>query len=86
MGAVDISRFHGLSAGKIMMFCDAYKHSAFNNTDHKRYVFLFDVLKPEYAGKKSYICSGLLAQLALFFIAENLKIKKITFNIFFIFQ
>ncbi len=63
--------------GKVMLFCDAHEHSAFNNTNQKRYIFLFDILKPEYARKKLYVCSGVLAQLSLFYLSHKLKIKKL---------
>jgi aspartyl/asparaginyl beta-hydroxylase (cupin superfamily) len=63
--------------GKLMLFSDVHEHSAFNNTDHPRYIFLFDVLKQEYASRKLYVCSGVLAQLSLLFLSEKLKIKRL---------
>lgn len=47
--------------GKLVVFCDAYIHNAFNYTNLNRYVLLIDVIKPEYMEKKEYICSRVLA-------------------------
>lgn len=72
--------------GKILLFCDAHEHSAFNHTDRKRFVFLFDILKPEFTNKKLYVCSGVLAQLSLFYLSEKLKIKRLPLWLLFIFH
>lgn len=63
--------------GKVMIFCDAYLHSAFNNSNQKRYVLIVDIIKTDFIKKEIYVCGGVLAQLGLFYIATKLKIKKL---------
>jgi aspartyl/asparaginyl beta-hydroxylase (cupin superfamily) len=49
--------------GKLLVFNDAAQHQAWNNTNHKRYVLLFDVVREEFAYKKYRICAFVLATL-----------------------
>lgn len=51
--------------GKLMIFNDAAKHEAWNNTDEIRYVLLFDVIRPEFSHKKFTICSHVLAGISM---------------------
>ena len=41
--------------GKMLMFCDAYKHRAFNRTNQDRFLLIIDIVHPDYAGKKKEI-------------------------------
>ncbi len=43
--------------GKLMVFNDAAYHKAWNFTDKRRVILLFDVLKPELATQKKWICA-----------------------------
>jgi aspartyl/asparaginyl beta-hydroxylase (cupin superfamily) len=42
--------------GKLMMFCDAHKHTAWNHTPYRRFVLIVDVIRPEYASQKFWVC------------------------------
>jgi len=50
------------SEGKFMMFNDAYRHSAWNNTDKRRIVLIMDVVRPEFVRKKNLICAFILTR------------------------
>ena len=47
--------------GKVLMFCDAHLHTAFNNTNHRRFIVNFDVLRPEFAHREGSVCATALA-------------------------
>jgi aspartyl/asparaginyl beta-hydroxylase (cupin superfamily) len=47
--------------GKFMMFCDAYEHAAWNNTDFQRYILIIDIFRPEFFTKNRYIARRVLA-------------------------
>ena len=47
------------------MFVDANNHEAINLTDKDRFIFLFDVIRPEFKSRKNYICSTVLTSLFL---------------------
>lgn len=49
--------------GKLMMFCDAHLHTAWNNTAKDRYILLIDVFKPDYADKKTFVSGKVLGQI-----------------------
>lgn len=51
--------------GELLIFCDAHLHTAWNNTPEKRFILLFDVIRPEYLQIKRQICSKVLASLYL---------------------
>lgn len=46
--------------GKVIGFVDAYVHEAWNLTDQRRTILLFDILKPEFAAKKNKVCATVL--------------------------
>jgi len=47
--------------GKLLLFCDAHKHTAWNNTSDKRYILLVDVVRHKFINYKNYICSRMIA-------------------------
>ena len=51
--------------GKFLMFCDAHEHTAWNNTDQKRYILVLDIMRPEYAAQKRSVASRVLASIKL---------------------
>lgn len=67
VGGESISWKHG----KIFMFNDAILHTAWNNSDSIRYILSFDVIRPEYASKKIWISSRVLAQIYLEITYQN---------------
>lgn len=59
--------------GKLMIFCDAHEHTAWNNADADRYVLVMDVMRPEFAHRTRYVASRVLA--AIYVEAAYQKIK-----------
>ncbi len=48
------------SNGKLFAFEDAHLHEAWNETDEKRIILIFDILKPQYTKYKLKICATIL--------------------------
>lgn len=61
--------------GKLLAFCDAHQHRAWNNTKEDRYILLLDVLRPEYADQKYSICAHVLAINTLQLLAERFGMR-----------
>jgi aspartyl/asparaginyl beta-hydroxylase (cupin superfamily) len=59
--------------GKLLVFVDALNHEAINLSNKNRFIFLFDVIKPEYRTKKHYISSTVIASLFLQKRAEQIR-------------
>lgn len=51
--------------GKLLVFVDANNHEAINHSDQNRFIFLFDVIRPEYRKRRHYISSTVIASLFL---------------------
>jgi aspartyl/asparaginyl beta-hydroxylase (cupin superfamily) len=51
--------------GKFLMFCDAHEHTAWNNTERRRYILVVDVMRPEYVALKRRVSSRVLASISL---------------------
>lgn len=49
--------------GKWVIFIDAHKHTAWNHTSGKRYIFLIDVIRPEFQHQKAKICATVMTSL-----------------------
>lgn len=62
--------------GKLLIFNDAYKHSAWNQTDKRRIIIIFDVVRPEFLKKKSLICAFILTRHASY-IYDKVKLIRI---------
>ena len=62
--------------GKLLMFCDAHLHTAWNHSDSNRFILLFDVIRPEFLHRKRTICSKVLASLYLQSLAAKLPFLK----------
>lgn len=56
--------------GSVIGFTDAYDHEAWNKTDKKRIILLFDILKPEYLSRKNKICGVVISSLYIQQIAN----------------
>ncbi|MCX7728273.1 MAG: aspartyl/asparaginyl beta-hydroxylase domain-containing protein [Bacteroidia bacterium] len=52
-------------AGEIIAFTDAYTHYAENQTNQRRIILLFDILRPEFLSKKNYIAATVLSSFYL---------------------
>ena len=62
--------------GKLLLFNDAARHLAWNNTDKKRVILLLDVIRPEFIGKKKSICRTVLAALLWQYLSQKMKLLK----------
>ncbi|GIV26506.1 MAG: hypothetical protein KatS3mg027_0320 [Bacteroidia bacterium] len=51
--------------GEILAFTDAYTHYAKNETNERRIILLFDILRPEYIHKKNLICATVITSFYL---------------------
>lgn len=58
--------------GEMLVFLDANKHAAFNDSDEKRYILLLDVMRPEFAHLKKQVCIQALAMLSLYFVLSKI--------------
>lgn len=52
----------GWTEGKCLIFNDAYRHSAWNNSDKRRIILILDVVRPEFLKRKNLICAFILAR------------------------
>lgn len=46
--------------GKVIGFMDAYTHEAWNMTNEKRIILLFDLMRPEFEKRKNKVCATVL--------------------------
>lgn len=51
--------------GKVVLFSDAHRHHVWNNSDQRRILLVFDIIKEEYASKKLWYCSQALSTLVI---------------------
>lgn len=54
--------------GQMLAFCDAHEHEAWNATGERRVVFIFDLMRPEYADRTRLICANALAAAAVVWV------------------
>jgi aspartyl/asparaginyl beta-hydroxylase (cupin superfamily) len=52
----------GWVEGKWVIFNDAYRHSAWNNTDKRRIVIIIDIIRPEFIRQKNWVCAFILTR------------------------
>ena len=62
--------------GKVVSFCETYRHYVWNNTDYPRIVLLIDTIHPDYIDKKYFICGGVLSSQVLKIFVEKLPFTK----------
>ncbi|MDF2449781.1 MAG: hypothetical protein K0R26_2285 [Bacteroidota bacterium] len=58
--------------GKVLRFIDANNHEAINLSDQNRFIFLFDVIRPEVRRKKGFICAVVRTSLFMQRMAERM--------------
>lgn len=51
--------------GKTVLFSDAHRHTVWNHTDGRRFVLVFDVMRPEFASHKWWMCAQSLSALTI---------------------
>jgi len=59
------SEQRGWQNGKTVLFNDAHLHRAWNHSGHNRYVFVVDIIRPEYYNQRHWICAGVLGALSV---------------------
>lgn len=57
--------------GKLITFIDANNHEAINLSEYNRFIFLIDVIRPEFLHKKNLICATVRTSLFMQKIAEG---------------
>lgn len=62
--------------GKWLFFNDAFKHSAWNNTDKRRIVLIMDVIRPEFLHKERRICANIRARHFVLQMQNKVRIIK----------
>lgn len=62
--------------GKVLVFNDAARHTAWNHTDKRRVVLIIDVMRPEFVHKKFWICGMVLTNLVLQFLEQKIGFFK----------
>ena len=62
--------------GKLLLFNDAMRHLAWNNTNERRLILLLDVIRPEFADRKDQICRTVLAALGYQYLSQKMKFLK----------
>ena len=55
----------GWEDGKVILFSDAHRHTVWNNTNERRFVLVFDVIRDEFAGNKTWVCAQCLSALTI---------------------
>jgi len=59
--------------GDVLLFCDAHTHSAWNHSNRRRLLFLFDVVRPEFAAETDAVCANVLASLLLQWVYQRFR-------------
>ena len=70
------SEQQGWYEGKWLFFNDAFKHSAWNNTDKRRIVIIMDVIRPEFLHKQRTICANIRARHFLLQVQNRVGVVK----------
>jgi|SRR5947209_2152203 len=70
----------GWAEGEFLMFCDAQTHTAWNNTNSKRYIMIVDIMRPEYAARTKSICSRVLSAIYLEIVYQRKEWLRRHFN------
>jgi len=60
--------------GKVLLFCDAHAHTAWNNTNQRRLVMIFDVMREPYAQTKDTVCAKVLADAVLQMLYQSVPL------------
>lgn len=66
----------GWQEGKATLFSDCHRHTVWNDSDQRRFVLVFDVVRPEFAGAKYWVSAQSLSALTIKFIDEKIKLFK----------
>lgn len=76
MGICVNSEERGWQDGKVVLFSDSHIHHVWNNSDKRRFILVFDVVKDEFANHKNWVCAQSLGALSIKWFDEKYKIFK----------
>ncbi|MCB0401873.1 MAG: aspartyl/asparaginyl beta-hydroxylase domain-containing protein [Flavobacteriales bacterium] len=62
--------------GKVFLFSDAQDHRAWNNSSEKRYILIFDIIRPEFLDQQEDICKNAHSLIALQQLEYKMPIVK----------
>ena len=62
--------------GKVILFSDAHRHTVWNDSDERRFVLVFDVLRDEYAPRKLWVSANALGALTIKYFDEHYNFFK----------
>lgn len=69
----------GWKDGEFTIFTEAHYHTAWNHTDERRYMLIFDMIHPKWAAQRNWICASVLgAQTYVYFENKFPVLKKIS--------
>ncbi len=66
----------GWEEGKLTLFSDCHRHTVWNNSDERRFVLVFDVVRPEFAGQKYWVSAQSLSALTIKYADEKFGLFK----------
>lgn len=64
----------GWENGKAILFSDSCIHYVWNDSDKRRFVLVFDVIKDEFCNRKTWVCAQSLGALTVKWFAEYVSI------------
>jgi aspartyl/asparaginyl beta-hydroxylase (cupin superfamily) len=64
----------GWEEGKLLLFCDAARHLAWNRSEERRFILLFDVIRPEFAKYEMQVCANVLTSLLWQYIIQKMTL------------
>jgi ornithine lipid ester-linked acyl 2-hydroxylase len=62
--------------GTLLAFCDAHEHTAWNETNERRTVLVFDVMRPEYQSRQTWICANVLSATGVVFLEARASVLR----------
>jgi len=68
----------GWADGEFTIFTEAHYHTAWNHTDQRRYMLIFDLVHPKWAHQKSWICARVLGAQTFVYFENKYAILKNT--------
>jgi hypothetical protein len=63
----------GWEQGRMLLFCDAYIHRAWNHSDAPRLIMIIDVMLPQHRAALHDVCSQVLGSLLIFRVEAQLR-------------
>lgn len=72
----------GWKNGGLTIFTEAHYHTSWNNTGQRRYLLVFDIIRPEWATKKYWVCSSVLGAQSFVYLEKKIPLFKKIPNVF----